>query len=338
MRDIFKYRDNFALYANVESKLLSGNPSLVPHPEVSVVMPVYKRPDYMMTALRSVLEQTFTGSYEIVVVDNNDTIEGANNNRQVIELLQSEKILYYHNEKNIGMIGNWNRCIELARAPYIVYCHDDDMLLPDALRILMKLKFANPDKAIFGAKNTIGPNGEILSMANPLSSKKLGLLVSRSSFPYKKEDVFIGSPGYGCGCLFEKKHLLELGGFDAEFYPSSDYALNAVYIFNFGGIFSRIPTFNYRIAENESLKVYEQFVEVDKHFRLCMISRMKWPRPILNRIIQANYRVSKINFAIYWSKEDASLRNQIQLSDKIIMKLIGIKLAFKHWTLLPGNE
>ena len=48
--------------------------------------------------------------------------------------------MYYKNEKILGMLGNWNRGIELARAPFVTYCHDDDMLLPSALSRLMELQ------------------------------------------------------------------------------------------------------------------------------------------------------------------------------------------------------
>ena len=332
MRDIFEYRDNFKKYSEIESKLLVGDVSLIPDPIVSVVMPIFNRPQYLKTALQSVIEQTFKGNYEIIIVDNNDTVAGKNANQLVIESINSDKVLYYRNEKNIGMLGNWNRCIELARAPYVVFCHDDDMLLPDALRILMDLKSKNPDKAIFGARNVINTNGDLISRCYFPATKKFGLFKYRNAYGFMKEDVFVSSPGFGCGCLFDKKHLIDIGGYDSEFYPSSDYALNALYVFKYGGVFSCIPTFNYRIAENESLNVYEKFVEVDKHFRECMSNHMKWPNFILKRIIIANYRISKIHFAITWGKKEPTLINQLKFSDKLVMKLVSIKLALRQWS------
>ena len=32
---------------------------------------------------------------------------------------------YYKNEKNIGMYGNWNRCIELSNGEYLTILNDD---------------------------------------------------------------------------------------------------------------------------------------------------------------------------------------------------------------------
>jgi glycosyltransferase involved in cell wall biosynthesis len=49
-----------------------------------------------------------------------------------------------HNETRLGLIGNHNKCIELARGSYIQFVHGDDWLLPGALQTLAPL-FADPD-------------------------------------------------------------------------------------------------------------------------------------------------------------------------------------------------
>lgn len=333
MRDIFEYHNNFAIYADVNCRLLYGNQDRILNPRVSILIPVYKRHYYLRNALDSVMNQTYDGTYEIIVVDNNDTIAGKNQNQLIVEAMKSDKILYYRNDKNIGMFGNWNRCIELARSPRIVFCHDDDMLLPNSLELLMTLADKNPGKAIFGRKNNINSNGELINKTDLYGKNKLGFLQHKQWYKYRKEDVFVSSPGFGCGCLFDRENVIKIGGFNPEFYPSADYALNAVYIFKFGGVYSQIPTFNYRIAENESYNVYEQFVEVDRHFRRCMASRMKWPRFLLNKIIEANYNLSKLNFAVSWGKKDKSLLQRVSLWDRIIMRIVQYKLSFNHLSI-----
>lgn len=57
---------------------------------------------------------------------------------------------------------------------------------------------------------------------------------------------------------------MEIGGFNPDYYPSADYALFIKYIFEYGGVFNRVPTFSYRKAANESYATYEKFVEQDK--------------------------------------------------------------------------
>ena len=153
MRDILEIKDNFSIYKGIKSSLLWGNPSYCKKPKVSIIMPVFNHPDYFRKSLSSAINQDYTDDYEIIVVDNNDQTDGPTSNQVIVEEFRNPKVLYYKNEKNIGMFGNWNRGIELARAPFVTYCHDDDMLLPSALSRLMELQKKTGDKAIFSAYN-----------------------------------------------------------------------------------------------------------------------------------------------------------------------------------------
>ncbi len=332
MRDIFEYTDNFGTYFNVKSELKVGSLDKCPAPVISVIMPVFKRPAYFKIALDSVLNQDFEGQYEIVVVDNNSEEGNINQNQQIVEEANSDKIFYYRNEKNIGMLGNWNRGIELSRAKYVTYCHDDDMFLPNTLSTLYEIQGGKGNKAVFGTFNKIDAIGNYISTA-PVLHTKFKILKPLISYNYSKFDVFMGSPGFGCGCLFKRDKLIEIGGYSEEFYPSADYALNAVYTVKYGSRYTLIPTFNYRIAENESLSVYERFVDVDKHFRDCMKKFLPYPDFILDRIIKANYRISKIGFAINWGKRDKSLWAQRKFSDKLILSSLRILRQIKRYRI-----
>ena len=301
MRDILEIKDNFSIYKGIKSSLLWGNPSYCKKPKVSI-----NHPDYFRKSLSSAINQDYTDDYEIIVVDNNDQTDGPTSNQVIVEEFRNPKVLYYKNEKNIGMFGNWNRGIELARAPFVTYCHDDDMLLPSAIFF----------------------SGEYIS------KRKWGMLVSCDYYPYTLFNQFISSAGFGVGCLFSRKCLLEIGGYDSEFYPSSDYAMQAHYTFRYGSVYNCIPTFNYRVVENESFSVYDKFVEVDRHFRNCMKKHISLPNFILNRIIKANYNISQINFAIIWGKENISLHENVRFGDKLIMYIVYKLALFRRYKLI----
>lgn len=321
MKDIFEYRDNFLRYANVKSILIAGDPALVPNPEVSVIIPTYNRPDLLRQSLESVINQDYTGKYEIVVVDNSgDNAVDENETSKLVKSFHDDRILLYRNEENIGMLGNWNRGIELARADYLTYCHDDDKFYPNALTRLMELTKIHGDKEILSSYSMIDANGCIIRDSKFAKKRKFRIFENKDAYEYSKFHQFIRSAGFGCGCLFSKHRLLEIGGYDQEYYPSADYAMQATYAFKFGCVYNAVPTFYYRIAENESLNVYDKFVVVDEHFRNCMKNHLKCPNTILNRIIKANKRISEVNFAILWGKKSPALREQLKISDRLIMK------------------
>lgn len=322
MRDIYEYRDNFSDYKNVKSCLLWGDEKSVNCPEVSIVMPCFKRPDYLRESLGSALEQDFKGNYEIIICDNNDLNDTPTGNQSVVEEFNDDRVLYYRNETNIGMLGNWNRLVELAHAPFIVYLHDDDKLLPTALSTLTSIQKKYAADGVNATFNKIDADGNLLSEVKFCSSKKRGILTPKKITKSSVYDLFLGrNGGFGCGCLFRKQCLLEIGGFSQEFYPSADYALNAVMATKYNVYFSKLPTFCYRIAENESLSVYVQFAEADKHFRQCMKRYMKLPNALLNRIILAMYRTSKIQFKVMWGKADKSLLSTQRTDDVRIVAL-----------------
>lgn len=321
MRNIFDIVDNFAINKDIESKLLWGDLDRNKHPKASILMPVFSHPDYFRLSLKSAIEQDYNEEYEIVVVDNNDNWNEKSPNQEIVEELNNPKVLYYRNEKNIGMLGNWNRCIELAHANFVTYCHDDDMLLPNCLSRLMFLQKKHGDKAIFSAYNTMDDNGNITSNYKFETRTKFGVLHLKDCYEYTLYDQMLSSVGFGVGCLFAKYCLMEIGGYSQDFYPSADYALQAHYTFRYGSIYNSVATFRYRIAENESLKIYDKFADADIHFRNCMVPHICLPNFILNRINKANYNVSKIRFAIKWGHQDPSLAENIPPIDQKIIKI-----------------
>jgi glycosyltransferase involved in cell wall biosynthesis len=93
------------------------------YPKVSVCIPTYNYGRFIAEAIDSVLAQTFK-DFELIVVDNCST----DNTREVVEhyVKIDPRVSYYCNESNIGMVGNWNRCLEYVKGKYIkILCADD---------------------------------------------------------------------------------------------------------------------------------------------------------------------------------------------------------------------
>ncbi len=67
--------------------------------------------------------------YEIIVWDNNSTIENKLELEKHVEQ-SAEKIRYYYSEENLGVGGGRNRAFELAKGEY-VFSLDDDAVLRD---------------------------------------------------------------------------------------------------------------------------------------------------------------------------------------------------------------
>lgn len=335
MKDIFEKTDNFALYKDVASTLLYGSLDAVRQPKVSVLMPVFNHPDYFRKALASAVNQDYEGEYEIVVVDNNDQGDGPTECQRVVEECGSPKVLYYRNARNIGMFGNWNRCIELARADFVTYCHDDDMLLPTCLSRLMALQRKHGEKAIFSKRNMIDENDNIIVNKTSFSGQRLlGVLRLKDSLSHTMFDLLLSSTGCLCGSLFSRRCLLETGGFNAEYYPSSDYALEVIYVQRFGGVYNNTPTFCYRVAENESYAAYEKFCEMDHHIHDCMKLYICLPSRLVDRINRATYNLTKIYSSIAWGGKDPAVeKRKRRFSDKKLIAFLKFARKLRKWEL-----
>jgi glycosyltransferase involved in cell wall biosynthesis len=105
--------------------------STSPPPRVAICVPTYNRAPFLKTLLGSLLDQTFR-DFNLVVVDDQSTDE----TREVALSFGDPRLSYVRNEKNLGMAGNYNRCIAILleqKSPYIAMYQDDDFYFPTAL-------------------------------------------------------------------------------------------------------------------------------------------------------------------------------------------------------------
>jgi Glycosyl transferase family 2 len=94
-------------------------------PLVSICIPTYNRADMVGDAIASALAQTYQG-IEVVVVDNACT----DRTPEVVASFPDPRLRFVRNERNLGLFGNFNRCIELARGSLIHILHSDDKIPP----------------------------------------------------------------------------------------------------------------------------------------------------------------------------------------------------------------
>ena len=110
-------------------------------PRVSVVIPTYNRPALLREALTSVAAQTYT-DYEIVVVDDGSTIEGA-------EAICCEfSRCHYIRQPNQGLSATRNRGIRESRGELIALLDDDDKWKPTKLAKQVSFLDSNPEVAV----------------------------------------------------------------------------------------------------------------------------------------------------------------------------------------------
>ncbi len=325
MNNIFLYNNNFDKYQHIKSIMLYGDVSLCPNPQISVIMPVYGDPPFFLNSYLSVLNQDIKLPYEIVIVDNTP-LDGNKSNIQIfLEDNAPANVFYYRNEENIGMIGNWNRGITLCRASVFTYCHDDDMLFPDCLSTLLQMKVRYSGKFIIPSCRIIDER-----IGYPLNDDRIRKESSKCS-DFGKIDIFMGNPTNGVGCLFYKEHMVALGGYDEEFYPSHDNALHIKYICTYGAIKYDRQLYCYRITNgNESNNVYRKFITNGVFYSQCMYPYLKLPRFILKAMTHAYEANITETMERAWGK-DKNYRYERTLFDEIVNFAFFVRGKLKQW-------
>jgi glycosyltransferase involved in cell wall biosynthesis len=104
---------------------MSGPPSA---PAITVGIPTYNRSTLLRAAVESVLAQTYD-DFRILISDNASTDDTA----EVVASYRDPRIEYVRGETNLGVVGNYNRLIELAQTELLMLLPDDDRLYPEYL-------------------------------------------------------------------------------------------------------------------------------------------------------------------------------------------------------------
>ena len=127
---------------------------------ISVCIPTYQRPQLLKEAIYSVIEQTLQ-PVEIVIGDDSRDELTAN---MIADIKKECKIpiFYTKHSRSLGQAKNTNFIYEMAKGDKIVLLHDDDLLLPNALKDLNSCWDLNPDLvAAYGKQYIISEEGVI---------------------------------------------------------------------------------------------------------------------------------------------------------------------------------
>lgn len=110
-----------------------------PSPLVSVCIPTYNGEKWLRECIDSALGQTHA-DIEVLVVDDcssDDTVE-------VARSFKDARVRVVVNERNRGLVGNWNESVRLARGRFVKFLFQDDILYPTCVKKMLDLFREHP--------------------------------------------------------------------------------------------------------------------------------------------------------------------------------------------------
>ena len=326
--DYDKKTDCFASISHIGTDLIYGDLSFVPNPFISYIIPVYKRADLLEKTLDSVLRQKEVDfEWDIVVVDNE--AGGENDTERLIRKLNQPRILYYRNRENIGVDGNYNRCIETARGQWVAMLHGDDLVMDDHLcemwrlmhskEVISKrfplayicqkyLEFSDEDEVQLD-RTVAGKKNKKLSVV--FDNKNIKNYVSRET---QGKGILTGYyaalPSFGT--IMNRAIMIKEGGFNKDLGICEDVVTPYKLAGKYGVYMAPQVMGYYRFNNNESmkretiLKIYAAMVDFREYMYSKNILARIWgciARDLLNKNLR-NYCIGLSRFSDKRMKPD----------------------------------
>lgn len=170
-------------------------------PKVSICIPAYNNADEVSRLLESIEQQTWK-DVEIIITDDSTNHEIA----ALAAEREAERLRYFHNEKPLGHIFNWNRALELAKGEYIKIMFSDDWFSErDSLEKMVRLLDENPEAALaFCGTREVSEQKQWTRAADPDYVERL-----RADWRYLFMGNQIGAPSAtlyrACGVFFDER-------------------------------------------------------------------------------------------------------------------------------------
>lgn len=137
--------------------------------KASIIIPTYKRSEFLIRAINSVYAQDFK-DYELIVVDDNG--EGSEfqlqNSIDLKEFIKQPNFVYITYPKNHGACFARNEGAKIARGEYLFFLDDDDYFLPNKFSFQIKIMESNLklDGCVSAIKRLDSYGNEIISDSN----------------------------------------------------------------------------------------------------------------------------------------------------------------------------
>lgn len=229
-------------------------------PVLTIAVPTFRRPALLLETIRTVLAQTTRDGVELVVVDNDPDSTGHEALLAAEPTLADMPFRYYRNPRNVGMFGNWNMGIALARAPFLSILNDDDLLHPDFVKTALPvIRDDAAVEAVACSKRELdfrSGKAQLLQASRPTriihAAIRFGLGGQRVIRP--RHLFFTNVVGNSLGVIVRTATARAIGGFRSAEFPSADYFFMARLTHRGRFVQLKAILAFIRIAENESAK------------------------------------------------------------------------------------
>lgn len=293
--------------------------------KVSILIPTHNRERFILGAVRSALNQSYS-DIEVIVGINGCT----DNTEKLITAIDDPRLKIEIRRELKSMYENFNLLVDEAIGDYILILSDDDELHPDAIFNLQSARQS------INARMAVGAAKVFLHGINkmPPSFNLIEKQVDWTILVYKYLDLQLSI--YPCATLLPRKELVQLGGYDFSKYSfAADTAVWMLLAERLGKVaVCNTVVANYMIHdENETvISSYEKWQ-----------SALNGIREVINQLPYASVRQkSEIQQSYYWYRAYITARAQSdalgQVGLSINRLIISGRIILQESAQLPSMK
>lgn len=274
-------------------------------PLFSILIAQYNNGKYLEEAMNSVKAQTYT-NWEIILVDDGST----DNSKELYQQYRDEhRIKIFFNEENKGCGYTKRRCAELATGEICGFLDPDDIIMPNALEVMVNLHNQNKEASLIYSNF-------IQADENLKKQKKL------EPHPLKSDLLTTNSGYISHFATFKRSLYLRTKGIDAKFKRAIDQDL-----------YYKLDEVGSVIYENSYLYIYRVHdggISVNKNELAAFSWRLV---AIMDACERRNIDFEKIIAAQLYYNFIHSLRYEVKVGKLLLSPIRKLKNLFSY-TLL----
>jgi hypothetical protein len=214
-------------------------------PKVTVLMAVYNGEDYLAESVDSILGQSY-GDFEFLIVDDCSTDGTGDILGDYVSTDNRVRVL--KNEMNKGLPSSLNLGLAQSRGDLIARQDADDLSAPHRLQMQVALFEDRDDLAAVGSWfESLDESGTPYGWSQPSDSS-----------PTIQEQLSAGTNPLAHGSvMFQKKAILDLGGYDERFWFGQDFDLWLRLFAREGASAAIVPDYLYKRRKLPSSSIFK---------------------------------------------------------------------------------
>ncbi len=116
----------------------------VSNPKVSIIITYYKKKDYILKTINSIVNQTFN-NYELIFVYDDDDRKDLIFIKKILKKIKKKKLIINH--KNLGVAKSRNKALRFCKGSYIAFIDADDIW--KKIKLEFQIKYMKKNKSDF---------------------------------------------------------------------------------------------------------------------------------------------------------------------------------------------